>query len=145
MASICCTLTDITIQGGFDCANATTTDLVGTIDLQGPLQVNSVGNLTDVRIASSSITLTGPGGTACSNTLANRIYAINPAFQLVIGSGHALHGVLGLGPQRGMALETLSLLLCVGLAGLGSGAGGRLVRLQCCGLVDKTRVVVQWL
>ncbi len=100
-----CTLTDITIQGGFDCANATTTDLVGTINLQGPLQVNSVGNSTDVRIASSSITLTGPGGTACSNTLANRIYAINPAFQLVIGSGHALHGGCQLGANQAAILN----------------------------------------
>ncbi len=92
-----CALVDTTVQGAFSCANNTTTYLYGTIDLQGPLQLNSIGNTTDLRIQSSPLVLAGSGGIVGSNTTANRIMGGASDIQLVIAAESSIHGSMQLG------------------------------------------------
>ena len=72
-----CALSGVTIEGGFECPNYTATYLYDTIDLQGPMRLNSVGYTTDLIVATSPFTLAGAGGTVAANTQANRIYGAN--------------------------------------------------------------------
>ncbi len=90
-------LANVTVQGAFGCNNNTTTYLYDAIDLQGPLQLNSTGNATNVIVQTSPFTLAGTGGTVCSNTQANRIYGAAASNQMTIGPGHTLSGSCQLG------------------------------------------------
>ncbi len=54
--------------------NNTQLNLAGTVNAQGTIKLNSLGNFTDLVIAgASTVNLTGPGGITSSNSTANRI------------------------------------------------------------------------
>jgi fibronectin-binding autotransporter adhesin len=93
-------LANVTVQGAFGCSNNTTTYLYDGIDLQGPLQMNSAGNVTDVRFETSPFTVTGEGGMECSNTQANRIYGSAASTKLILAPGHTLSGSCQLGVNQ---------------------------------------------
>ena len=94
------TLENVTIQGPFVGANATTTFLRGTIDVQGSLVLDSVGNATDVIVQTSPFTLAGVGETVASNTQANRFYGVNGNVQVVVAPEHTVRGSLGFGSNQ---------------------------------------------
>jgi hypothetical protein len=92
------TFNGITLSSGstYTLPNGTSTVLQGTITNKGNFQLNSAGNLTDLRI-SGPVTLTGGGAVTMDNNPNNRIYALNGTDTLTNGETIQGAGQLGVG------------------------------------------------
>ena len=91
-------LNGVTISSGsnYSLLNNTVTALQGTITNNGNLQLNSVGNLTDLQMV-GPVTLAGSGVLTMSNNAENRIYAKNGLDTLTIQQTIQGAGQLGAG------------------------------------------------
>ncbi len=68
-------LSGVTIAGTYQASNNSTTNISGTITNHGTINVSSVGNSTDFKIADGT-TLTGGGNIVLSDNGNNRVYGI---------------------------------------------------------------------
>ena len=93
----------LTNNGTFNVVNNSALYLNGTITNNGALNVNSVGNWTDLRI-NGNVTLAGTGTTTISSVSTNRILAANPGDTLTIGAGQTLRGSGAIGALGGLNL-----------------------------------------
>lgn len=98
------TLNGVTITGTYADQNNATTQLVGSINNKGTIQLNSVGNGTNLEM-NGNVSLTGAGTVTLSNnsqnflfgaTSANRLTNVNNTIQ---GSGNIGDGQMGLTNQ----------------------------------------------
>lgn len=106
------TLTDLQNTGTFALLNASSMVLQGTIVNDGTIAVNAGGNLTDVLLNSSPVTLAGSGQLVMSNSVNNnRIYGINATRRLINGAGHAIRGSGSLGVNSAFDLTNQGLIL----------------------------------
>ena len=97
------TIANLANTGTFNVVNNSFLRLQGTVTNTGNLNLNSVGNLTDLRIVGLA-TLAGNGTTTLSNTNANRVIADAAGAQLTLGVGQTLQGSGQLGAGTQMAL-----------------------------------------
>ena len=72
----------VTNAGTLDVQNNTALTIEGTINNTGTIQDNSIGNNTDIRLATSIVTLQGGGNLIMSDDAANRIYGNSGIYQL---------------------------------------------------------------
>ncbi len=104
------TFTDVTLTTGsiFDINNATAATFGGTFTNRGIVQLNSVGNLTDVVVASGGLTLNGGGTLVLSNNGNNRIYGATGTTTLV-NLDNVIRGTGQLGANQ-LQLDNRSLI-----------------------------------
>ncbi|MFO0962962.1 MAG: hypothetical protein U0625_08665 [Phycisphaerales bacterium] len=92
-----CSLDGVRIEGGFHCAAGTWTALSGSIDLAGPLFVDSNGYNTDLVVSTPEFDLGGTGGVLCTAVSANRIYGSPGTNRLTVPAGQSIAGGFQLG------------------------------------------------
>src|SRR5262249_35602161 len=127
------TLNGVTISSGstYTLPNNTTTLLQGTITNNGLIQLNSVGNATDLQIGGSgaTVTLTGGGTVNMGNNSQNRIYSAgNGTGTLVNSTGNTIQGAgqIGVGQMNLNNQGTINANLSSGLT-INPGGGSQLV------------------
>src|ERR1035438_9353257 len=97
------TLSGVTNSGVYQLPNGTSTTLVGTITNTGNIQLNSVGDNTNLILGAAGVTLTGGGTVTLSNYTSNRIYGAVAADVLTLNANNTIHGSGQIG-AGGMAL-----------------------------------------
>ncbi|MBL9148535.1 MAG: hypothetical protein JNM94_07555 [Phycisphaerae bacterium] len=102
-------LVDITLNGLLRMPDNADTILVGTLTNNGTWAMDSVGNLTDIRLNSETVTLAGPGALAMSDHGNNRITSINATRTLVNGLGHTIRGAGQIGTNN-TSVQNLGLI-----------------------------------
>src|SRR6202041_1902286 len=102
-----------------------TLTLEGVVNNKGTITLGSIGNNTDIRLNSETVTLTGSGKLKLTNFSTNRIYGNNGLFNLdnlnntIIGSGQ-----FGAGQMQFVNGGTIESAGGVGLViALGNGLG----------------------
>ncbi|HNT37983.1 MAG TPA: choice-of-anchor D domain-containing protein [Rubrivivax sp.] len=100
------TIGNLLNAGTFNVVDNSSLVLQGTVTNDGALNVNSVGNLTNLRV-SGAATLGGSGTTTLSNTTNNRIMGQGAGAQLTIGAGQTIQGAGSFG--AGSALNIVNL------------------------------------
>jgi hypothetical protein len=97
----------ITSATTFNVDDNTALSLLGTIDLLGTLADNSAGNLTDLVIASPTVTLTGGGLVLLDDQHNNRIYGATQTDQTLVNLGDVIAGAGQIGINSGANPLTL--------------------------------------
>ncbi len=87
---------NLVLTGTLNVVDNSTLNLVGTVTNNGAINLNSVGNFTQLGIAGAA-TLAGSGSTTLSNTLNNRVVATVAGASFTNGAGHTLQGSGSLG------------------------------------------------
>jgi hypothetical protein len=115
----------ITLSGTLDMTDSTVLTLEGAIDNTGTINLQSVGNNTDIRVNSETVTFTGGGTLRLSNFATNRIFANNGIFTFdnvnntIVGGGQ-----FGAGQMQFVNGGTIESAGTAGLViALGSGFG----------------------
>ena len=86
------TFADVTLNGLLRMPDNADSVVAGTITNNGTWSMESGGNLTDLRLNTDTVTLTGPGVLAMGNHGNNRIVSINVNRMLVNAFGHTIRG-----------------------------------------------------
>jgi hypothetical protein len=86
----------VTNTGALNIANNGTLVLNGGLTNDGSVSLQSVGNLTELRV-SGNRSIGGIGSITTSNSTANRIVALNPGDSLTFGAGQTLQGAASIG------------------------------------------------
>jgi hypothetical protein len=115
----------VTLSGSFNVIDSTALTLEGVIDNTGTINLDSVGNDTDIRLNSETVTLTGGGKLKLTNFSTNRIYGNSGFFTLknlnntIIGGGQ-----FGAGQMQFVNSGKIESAYAAGLViALGSGLG----------------------
>jgi hypothetical protein len=113
---------DLTLNGFLRMPDNADSNLIGTITNNGTWTMESAGNLTDLRLNSSTVTLTGAGVLEMGNGGNNRITSVNAQRTLVNDAEHTIRGGGQIGTNNtglvneGVIEATLSVGLFVDLA-----------------------------
>ncbi len=116
------TFADVTLNGLLRMPDNADSVVAGTITNNGTWSMESSGNLTDLRLNSTTVTLTGPGVLAMGNHGNNRIVSINVNRTLVNDATHTIRGAGQIGNNNtglvneGIVEATLSAGLFIDLA-----------------------------
>lgn len=97
------TLANLANTGTFNVVNNSFLTLQGTVTNTGAVNIQSVGNLSDLQI-SGAVTLAGNGAVNLSNDSQNRVVALAAGAQLTLGAGQTLQGAGQIGAGTGLAL-----------------------------------------
>ena len=96
------TLIGVTNKGTYQLPNNNSTTIEGTITNSGAIQLNSIGNLTNLVLGGAGVTLTGGGTITLDNNSENRIYGaagtdvLTNVNNTIQGSGQIGAGQMGL-------------------------------------------------
>lgn len=94
------TLDAVTLTGALELNTGTLLVLKNDNPLLGPVNSNSVGHTTDIRLDTSPYTLTDGAVVNFSNTQANRMYGVNGSTRLVIPASATVRGSMQLGAAQ---------------------------------------------
>jgi hypothetical protein len=94
------TLDGVTLENALSANNGTGTALKNDCTLIGPINMNSAGNTTDLRLDTTPYTLNSGAVVNFSNTQANRIYGVNGAIRLVVETNAMLRGSMQVGAAQ---------------------------------------------
>lgn len=85
---------NLTLGSGttLDINNATSATFSGTLNNAGRIDLNSSGNLTNLIVASSGLTMAGSGSVHLSGNNNNRIHGLSSSTTLTNSSGHTIRG-----------------------------------------------------
>jgi hypothetical protein len=136
------TLANLANQGTFNVVNNSFLTLQGTVTNTGTVNLQSVGNLTDLQI-SGAVTLAGNGAVNLSNAAQNRVVALGAGAQLNLGAGQTVQGAGEIGAGTGMALVNQGTItanqsnaLAVSMTGGASNALGGLMQAVSSGTLN---------
>lgn len=97
------TLSGVTNTGTLNIVDNSSITLTGTLTNNGTVNMQSVGNSTDLRIAGAQ-TINGTGTISLSNTGANRVLGTGTGDTLTLGSGQTLQGSGTIGTSANFTL-----------------------------------------
>ncbi len=86
------TFANLTLDGLLRMPNGADSALVGTLTNEGTWQMESSGSITDLRLSSNTVTLSGTGVLSTGNQPNNRITSVNAQRTLINAAGHTIRG-----------------------------------------------------
>ncbi len=127
----------LTILGTVDVTNNTVLYLAGTINNTGSIVENAGANTTDIRLTSQTVTLTGGGQLALSNSANNRIFANSNSSQTLYNASDTISGAgqIGVGD---MQLVNAATILANASSGMTINTGGGNLQNLATGLIEST-------
>lgn len=114
-------LDSVTNNADLQIPNNNSDTLRNTLVNNTTLRMNSVGNVTDLKIT-GPVTISGPGAIVASNTQANRFYSDNES-RLTNAAGHTIRGSMQLGLNL-MSITNNGLIEAAGSQGMTIDADG---------------------
>ncbi len=108
-------LNSVTNNADLRLPNNNTDALRNTLVNNATLNLNSAGNITDLRII-GPVTISGPGAIVASNSQANRFYSDNSG-RLTNAAGHSIRGAMQLGLNL-MSITNNGLIEAIGNQGI---------------------------
>ncbi len=125
----------ITIVGAVNVVNGNALYLAGTINNTGSIVENAGTNTTDIRLTTQTVTLTGGGQLAMSNSANNRIFGNSNAAQTLDNVNNTISGAGQIGVGQ-MQLINAATILANASAGMTINTAGGNLQNTSTGLIE---------